>query len=67
MALGVVEVLRDNGDIDPDDLARVFARNYIADPMRATAVERTRFSARSGSADHGAAPHARCRYHATGN
>jgi hypothetical protein len=30
----VVEVLRDNGDIDPDDLARVFARNYIADPMR---------------------------------
>lgn len=34
MALGIVEVLRESGDIDPDHLALVFARNYRADPMR---------------------------------
>lgn len=34
MALGVVEVLRGHGTVDPDELARVFARRYAADPHR---------------------------------
>lgn len=34
MALGVVEVLRDREYVDPDRLAAVFARNYLANPMR---------------------------------
>jgi ADP-ribosylglycohydrolase len=34
MALGVFEALRDRDDIDPDHLAVIFARNYLADPGR---------------------------------
>lgn len=34
MALGIFEVLRDRGEVDPDELARVYARNYVNDPMR---------------------------------
>lgn len=34
MALGIVEVLERHGQIDRDDLARVFARRYADDPDR---------------------------------
>ncbi len=34
MALGIVEVLEHHGRIDQEELARVFARNYAADPRR---------------------------------
>ncbi|MCC6464679.1 MAG: ADP-ribosylglycohydrolase family protein [Planctomycetes bacterium] len=34
MALGIVEVLTRQGRIDQDDLANVFARNYVNDPGR---------------------------------
>lgn len=34
MALGIVDVLTRKGHVDQDELARVFARNYIAEPDR---------------------------------
>jgi ADP-ribosylglycohydrolase len=34
MAVSIVEVLRSHGEIDPDHLARAFARRYLIDPMR---------------------------------
>jgi ADP-ribosylglycohydrolase len=34
MALGVLEVLKRRGVVDPDDLAATFARRYVAEPRR---------------------------------
>ena len=34
MALGIAEVLRRHGRVDPDDLAAVFARRYFVNPRR---------------------------------
>ncbi len=34
MALGIVEVLDDRGEVEPDALAAVFARRYAAEPHR---------------------------------